>query len=71
MCFLIDVVVFANPKFSNTPNHIYYLQAQGNSGYDLYTAALAGGKLSGVTPLSNDEQLLGNSGFVVSALPKQ
>jgi hypothetical protein len=62
---------FAYPKFSNTPNHIYYLQAQGNSGYDLYTATIIGGKLSGITALSNDEQLLGNSGFVVSALPKQ
>lgn len=57
---------FAYPEFSLTPNHIYYLQATGNSGYDLYTATLQNGTLSGATAISTDGQLLGNSGFVVS-----
>lgn len=60
---------FAYPEFSNTPNYIYYLQAQGNSGYDLYTAKLVNGSLSGQTAISTNGQLLGNSGFVVSKVP--
>jgi len=59
---------FAYPEFSNTPNHIYYLQAQDNSGYDLYTATIANGTLTNSTLLSTGEQLLGNSGFVVSKI---
>jgi hypothetical protein len=57
---------FAYPKFSNTPNHIYYLQTQGNTGYDLYTAILAAGKLTNPIAISTGEQLLANSGFTVN-----
>lgn len=57
---------FAYPAFSNTPNHIYYLEAQGNSGYDLFTATLVDGKLTGTSAISTGEKLLGNSGFTVS-----
>lgn len=62
---------FAYPEFSNTANHIYYLQAQGNNGYDLYTATIDNGTISNTTALSTSEQLLGNSGFVVSKTPSQ
>ena len=58
---------FAYPEFSKTPNHIYYLQAQGNTGYDIYTATLTDGKLTNPTAISTGEQLLANSGFSVSS----
>lgn len=61
---------FAYPAFSYTANHIYYLAATGNSGYDLYTATLVDGKLTTPTAISTSEQLLGNSGFVVSKITK-
>lgn len=61
---------FAYPEFSNTKNHIYYLEAQGNSGYDLYTATLANGKLTNAMQVSTGEQLLANSGFVVNEVKK-
>lgn len=61
---------FAYPEFSYTSNHIYYLQAQGNNGYDLYTAAITDGELSNPTAISNNEELLGNSGFEVSKVQK-
>lgn len=57
---------YAYPEYSNTPNHIYYLQAQGNTGYDLYTASIANNKLTDELPISTSEQLLGNSGFIVT-----
>jgi hypothetical protein len=57
---------FAYPEFSRTANHIYYLAAQDNSDYDLYTAELKNGVLTAITPISTDEQLLGNSGFTVT-----
>lgn len=57
---------FAYPQFSNTENHMYYLAAQGNSGYDLYTATLVNGKLANAIAISTGEQLLANSGFTVS-----
>jgi len=61
---------FAYPEFSYTTNHIYYLQAQGNNGYDLYTATLVDGKLSSPTQISTSGQLLGNSGFIVNKIPQ-
>ena len=61
---------FAYPEFSYTANHIYYLQAQGNSGYDLYTAVLVDGKLGSSTQISTNGQLLGNSGFVINNIPQ-
>lgn len=57
---------FAYPKFSLTKNHIYYLEAQENNGYDLYTATITNGNLTNTTAISTGEQLLANSGFVVS-----
>ncbi|HSX08787.1 MAG TPA: hypothetical protein VLF93_01385 [Candidatus Saccharimonadales bacterium] len=62
---------FAYPQFSYTPNHIYYLEAKGNTQYDLYTATVANGQLSGIMQISNTQQLLGNSGFVVEKAPQQ
>jgi hypothetical protein len=61
---------FSYPQFSYTPNHIYYLQAQGNSGYDLYSATIENGKLTNANPVSTNEQLLGNSGFTVNRIQK-
>ena len=61
---------FAYPEFSYTATHIYYLQAQGNNSYDLYTATLVDGKLSAPTQISTNGQLLGNSGFVINKLPQ-
>lgn len=63
---LIATGDFAYPEFSNTAHHIYYLEAQGNSGYNLYTATITGSSLINQTPLSTGGQLLANSGFVVS-----
>ncbi|HWY78748.1 MAG TPA: hypothetical protein VNW29_00125 [Candidatus Sulfotelmatobacter sp.] len=57
---------FAYPEFSNTASHIYYLQAQGNSGYDLYAATITNDKISGSSPISTGEQLEATSGFIVS-----
>jgi len=57
---------FAYPAFSNTPNHIYYLEAEGNNGYDLYTATLVDGNLTNASAISVGEKLLTNSGFTVS-----
>lgn len=61
---------FAYPEFSYTPNHIYYLQAQGNTEYDLYTATITDNKITDETPISTDGELLGNSGFVVTKVQK-
>lgn len=60
---------FAYPEFSYTPDHIYYLEATGNTGYDLMTAEITDGKLTNPTAISSGEQLLGNSGFVISNVP--
>lgn len=64
---------FSYPTYSNTPGHIYYLQAQGNTGYDLYTATIVDNKLNDENPITTSAQLLGNSGFVVTkeAVPQQ
>jgi WD40 repeat protein len=57
---------FAYPAFSNIPNHIYFLQAQGNNGYDLYTATITNDKLTDLSAISTGEQLQANSGYTVS-----
>ena len=57
---------FAYPAFSNTPNHIYYLQAQGNSGYDLYVATIIKDKIANSSAISTGGQLHANSGLTVS-----
>ena len=57
---------FAYPEFSNTPNTIYYLEAQGNNGYDLYSAQIVGGKITNPAQISTGAQLLANSGFMIS-----
>jgi hypothetical protein len=57
---------FAYPEFSNTPDHIYYLEAKGNTGYDLMTAEITDNELTNPTAISTGELLLANSGLVVS-----
>ena len=56
---------FAYPQFSNTPDTIYYLQAQGNNGYDLYVAHIVGDKIANPSQISTGAQLFANSGFSV------
>lgn len=57
---------FAYPQFSNNPNKIYFLQANGNSGYNLYTATIKQDKLSDIRSLTKGSTLLGNSSFNVT-----
>ncbi len=57
---------FAYPKFSNTPKHIYYLQAQENNNYDLDTATIQNNNMTNIHALSTDQELQANSGFTVS-----
>lgn len=56
---------FAYPSFSYTNNHIYYLQAEGNKGYNLLTATVQNNKLMNAIPIVNGFQLLGNSSYMV------
>lgn len=57
---------FAYPTFSNTKNHIYYLQSEGNNGYNLVTATLQNNTLTHVLSITNGFQLLGNSSYTVT-----
>lgn len=57
---------FSFPTFSNTKNHIYFFSAQGNEGYNLFTANIINGKLSDIIPLTGDSQFTGNEGFSVN-----
>jgi Tol biopolymer transport system component len=59
---------FAYPEFSYTQDHIYYLEATGNTGYDLMTAEIIDDKLTNPTALSTGEQLLANSGFIIDSI---
>lgn len=58
----------AYPTFSNINNHIYYLQASGNSGYDLFTATIDKSKLKNIHNITSGSQLLGTSSFSVIKL---
>ncbi len=59
---------FAYPAFSNTPNHIYFLQAQGNSGYDLYTGEIKHNRLINISAITSNVQISADSGFMVNKL---
>lgn len=56
----------AYPKFSNTKGAIYYLQAQGNSGYNLMTATIQKDKLSNVQTVIFGNTLMGNSSYEIT-----
>lgn len=56
---------FAYPVFSYTQNHIYFLKAQGNEAYSLYTGTISHGKFTNVSALSGP-QLSGSSGFTIA-----
>ena len=56
---------FAYPQFSHTPNNIYYLMANSNTGYNLYVSRITGNRLTSTNAVSTGDQLLGNSGFIV------
>lgn len=58
---------FAYPEFSLTNNHIYFMEATGNSGYNLYTASILKNKLTNILPIAEGAQLLGNSSYTVTA----
>lgn len=55
----------AYPAFSNTKNVIYYLQAQGNSGYNLMNATIQNNKLSNIQTVVSGNILLGNSSYAI------
>jgi len=55
----------AYPTFSNTQNHIYYLKANVNSGYDLYTSTIEKNKLTNMLNITTGSQLSGNSSYSV------
>ena len=57
---------FAYPAFSNTKNHIYFLQAQANSGYNLMTATIIKKRLSNILNITDGFSLLGNSSFQIT-----
>ena len=58
----------AYPTFSNTKDHIYYLNADANKGYNLVTATIQQNKLVHFLPIANGAQLAGNSSFSVTKL---
>lgn len=55
----------AYPAFSHTKNVIYYLQAQGNNGYNLMTATINKGRLTHTQTIVSGNTLLGNSSYSV------
>lgn len=56
----------AYPTFSFTSNHIYYLQAEDNKGYNLLTATVQKNKLINPATVVSGFQLLGNASFSVT-----
>lgn len=62
---------YAYPVFSYTQNRIYYLHAQGNKGYDLYTASLKNAHLTNVQQITTSGQLAGNSSFGITKNDKK
>ena len=57
---------FAYPEFSMTKGHIYFLQAQGNTGYNLMTATIKNSKLTNIQTVISGSSLLGNSSYEVT-----
>lgn len=58
---------YAFPRFSNDNQHIYFLQAKSNTGYDLYIGQAVNGKLSHVDALTNSSALDSEAFEVVPA----
>lgn len=56
---------YAYPKFSFTNGYIYFLQAQGDAGYNLMTAQVKQNTLTNIREVTSGDQLLGNSSFDV------
>ncbi len=56
---------FAYPEFSNTKWHIYFLQAQGNKGYNLLTGTVYKNGLNNIRTIVSGNTLLGNSSYSV------
>ena len=56
---------FAYPRFSFTNGYIYFLQAQGDVGYNLMTAQVKQNKLTHIQAVTSGDELLGSSSFDV------